>query len=310
MSSSLISQKIQEARLLLAQSEEEQTEGAVIAQKIAELQRESERLLRSAREKRVIGNSQLDASQALANEYAEREEAEVAARGGVVAAAPAKKRGGRPPKAAPVVATSAPLPVAPAAAVAGKRGPKKGNKAEAGAPVAKEANAKPGKKDGKAKEPRAPKKEAAKAKEPRAPREKRATGEKGPPLHEKIKIVMGSKEMTIDDVIAALKAHDESWVPKSRDLNAYISLVLSTHLTDYFDRVKRGIYKVKKGAPVTTATVSNTKEAAAPAPTGPGLAKTNGKRGAHGPSNGASNGLEELGSNVIESPFAGAEVAV
>lgn len=300
MSSSLIHQKIQEARVLLAQSHQEEVEGAVIAQKIAELRNESERLLRSAREKRVIGNSQLDASEALAKEYAAQEESTTAA----APAAPAKKRGGRPPKATTAAAATAPLPEAPVAAAAAKKGPKaKKAVKEAAAPVAKETKAKEAKtakKDAKPKE--TAKAKAKEPKAPKAPREKRATGEKGPPLHEKIKIVMGSKEMTIDDVIEALKAHDASWVPKSRDLNAYISLVLSTHLEDYFDRVKRGIYKVKKNAPAAATAPSTAKEASAPAPTGPGLAKTNGKRG-------PSNGLEEFGTNVAESPFAGAEVA-
>jgi hypothetical protein len=68
--------------------------------------------------------------------------------------------------------------------------------------------------------------------------------EKGPALYKKLKIVMGKKAMTIPETIAALRAHNKAWVPKSNDLNAYISLVLSTHINTDFVRVKRGVYRV------------------------------------------------------------------
>jgi hypothetical protein len=308
--SALIHQKIQEARLLLTESQKEETEGAVIQARIGELQRDLERLSKSAREKRVIGNSQLDASEALAKEYAIASgELKVEP---VAAAAPAKKRGGRP-KAATTVAPVA----APTAAAAPAQAKAKGK-----AKVAKEP--KPAKETIKAKEPK-PAKEAKPAKEKKAkpvaaaaPKVARATGEKGPPLHEKIKIVMGSKEMTIPEVIEALKAHDKSWVPKSQDLGAYISLVLSTHLVDHFDRVKRGVYKVKKAGGAAAAAPEKTPPPSGPSGNGggngsgngPGLAKTRGKRDNHATSNGASSkGIDELGTNVMESPFSGEAAA-
>lgn len=294
--SKLIFDKLTEAQQLLTEARQEETEGAVLNAKIAELQRESERLHKSAREKLVIWTSQYDASRALAKEHAIATGELVVEEPGVAAAASTKKgKGGRKAKATVVaVATPAAAPVAP------KKG-KQAKKAAAPVVVTPEpvaAAAKPAKKKAAAGAAAAP--SATKA--PKAPKVARAPGEKGPPLHEKIKIVMGAKEMTIPEVIEALKTHDKSWVPKSQDLGAYISLVLSTHLDDHFDRVKRGVYKVKKTA----------QAAAAPAaPTGPGVAKTGPKKAnGNGHSNGhSSNGIDELGTNVLESPFSGAEVA-
>lgn len=281
--SKLIFTKLTEAQQLLTEARQEETEGAVLAAKIAELQRESERLLKSAREKHVIGTSQFEASKALAKEQA-------IAIGELVdepaAAAPAKKVGkGAKGKAAAVAAATP--PALPATKKGGK-GAKKAAAAPAETPVAPAA-VKPAKTKAASAAVSAPK--AARA----------ATGEKGPPLHEKIKIVMGAKEMTIPEVIDALKAHDKSWVPKSQDLGAYISLVLSTHLNDHFDRVKRGVYKVKKGAPPTPPT-------GGPGG-GPGLVKTNGKKGPNGSNGSHAGSIDELGTNVLESPFAGADAA-
>jgi hypothetical protein len=277
------------------EARQEQSEGAVLAQQIADLKRESDRLLKSAREKEVIGSSQLAASQALAKEAAEAAGELITPVVSTGASTKKGKGGGKGKVAAPVAAAS----TAPAVITTAKkgRGAAKGKTAPAvvaAAPEAPAAAGKPGKKTKeKAAAASASASDTAKAKA----KVVRSPGEKGPPLHEKIKIVMGTKDMTIQEVIEALRAHDKNWVPKSQDLGAYISLVLSTHLEDHFDRVKRGVYKVKKSAQVAAAPV---------APTGPGAAKT-GLKKANG-SNG-SHGIDEFGTNVLESPFAGAEVA-
>lgn len=257
--STLISLKITEAKELLVQSQQEETEGAVLAQKAAEIQRESERYLKSAREKRVIGHSQLEASQMLAQELVE-------ASGEALPAAPAKKRG-RPAKATKVGAVTG---AAAATLPAAKKGKAAAKEAAEATPKVKRA-----------------KKESAAA--PKAVR-----GDKLPPLHDRIRTILGSKAMTIKEIIEGLQAHDKSWVPPSKNLHGYISMVCGTHEKDYFDRVKRGVYKVKKNSGTTL-------------PTGGGSAGGNG----NGPvkAKKLSNGIEELGSNVLESPFSGGEVA-
>lgn len=294
--SKLIYNKLTEAQQLLSEAREEELEGVALAAKIGELQRESERLLKSARQKQVIGTSQFEASKAIAKEQA-------IALGEILdepSGAPVKKKGGRPRRNAttPVAATTVTTAVAAAEPVKAKRG-RPAKEAKEAKPA---KDSKPATKEGKERKPRAPK----------VPRE---GDDRLPPLHERIKVVLGSKEMTIPEVIEGLKAH-KGWLPKSRDLGAYISLVLSTHMADHFDRVKRGLYKAKKGPAANgpTPPTSPTPPKPANPPNGPGVAKTRGKRAeraekeTNGATNGASNhGIEELGNNVAESPFSGAD---
>lgn len=257
--SDLIKSKITEARQLLEQAAQEETQGASLTQQIQDLQRQSVVLLTSAREKRVIATSQLQAAESL-NGGSE----EVAA----APAAPVKPvgKGGRKKAAAPA---SAPVVTTPAAAAAA-------------APVAAA---------GKGKKAKATKKAAATTAKAAAPRV--ASGGALPPLHERLKIVIGADQVTIAEAIDRLKAHDKKWLPQSDDLKAYISLVLSTHTKDLFERVSRGIYKVRKGA------------------AGPGVKKAvtaKATNGAQNPANGAV-GIEDLGSNVLDNPFSGGAAA-
>jgi hypothetical protein len=107
--------------------------------------------------------------------------------------------------------------------------------------------------------------------------------EKMPPLHERLEIVMGQDDVGIDEAIKRLKKRGKNWAPKSTDLKAYISLALSTHTGEggLFDRVSRGIYRVKRSYHKTTASAL--------------VKKANGAQ--------KLNGLEDLGNDVMNSPF-------
>lgn len=248
--STLVQAKITEARQLLEQAHTEETEGSLLAQQIQQLTSRSAGLLTSAREKRVIATSQLQAAESLGGDPA----ADVPA----TQLTPAKKRGGRP-KGSVAVAAAAPAVVAVTA-----KAKTKGVKAA----------------------------KAAGEKVARVPAEKGQL----PPLHERLKIVIGQDSVTIAEAIERLKAHDKSWIPDSEDLKAYISLSLSTHTKDLFDRVQRGVYRVKKGG--SASPKGGVKKAAVAAKNGAQPAVTNG-----------SNGSEDFGSNILDNPFSGAEAA-
>lgn len=74
-----------------------------------------------------------------------------------------------------------------------------------------------------------------------------STEGKLPTLTERLKTVIGGDEVGISEAIKRLKARGKKWVPNSGDLQAYISVAMSTHKED-FVRVKRGIYRVRKAA--------------------------------------------------------------
>jgi len=186
------------------------------------------------------------------------------------------KKATKAPKAAaaPVVAAAAPVAAA-AAPAKGAKG-KKGKSAKAAEKTA------------------APAKPAASPKKTKtAAQVTRVAGEdKKPPLRERLRIVLGEDQVTIPLAIERLRAKDASWLPESTDLNAYISLALSTH-KETFERVSRGVYQVVKGA--VAAAPKTVKKAVT-------AAKTN---GTHNPSN----GIEDLGTNIKDNPFTATTVA-
>jgi hypothetical protein len=73
-----------------------------------------------------------------------------------------------------------------------------------------------------------------------------------PTLTVRLRTVMGGDDVGIAEAIKRLKARDKKWVPNSKDLQAYISLALSTHKDD-FVRVTRGIYRVVENGAVAKA---------------------------------------------------------
>jgi hypothetical protein len=254
--SDLLKSKIAEAQNLLSQASKEEKEREALnreieqlGQKAAQLNQKSVGLLTSSREKRVIAESQLAAAQTLT--------------GGapVVDITSAKK--------AVKAAAAAPAAAAPTKEAKGKA---KGKPAKA-----------PEKTAAPAKTVTAPKKTKTAAKAAAKPRV--AGDDKKPPLHERLRIVMGADQVTIPQAIERLKARDASWLPESTDLNAYISLALSTHCKETFERVSRGVYKVREGAGPKTVKKAVTAR------------KTN---GAQNPSNGS---IDELGNNIMENPF-------
>jgi len=279
--SNLLSLKIAEAHELIEQADQEDLEREKLVECLAKLRQETALLEEktaglqtSIRHKRVIAKSQLAAAQSLSNEDA--------------AAAEAKPAG----------ATIIEIGSAKTAAVSQKKAPRakatKAAKTETTPVAAKETKAKGGKgKAAKAAEKvaasaktaapvKAPRKTktAAKAETPRV-----ASDDRMPPLRERLKIVMGEDSVSIQEAIDRLNAKDPAWVPDSTDLKGYISLALSTH-KDVFERVRRGVYSVRKNAAAVAKPVR----------------KASSKNG-HGAANGAGS-LEELGSNVAENPFA------
>lgn len=78
------------------------------------------------------------------------------------------------------------------------------------------------------------------------------TSGKRPPIKDAIQKVMGSRMMSIDDIVDALKA--KSWTPNSNDPRQYVAYLLSS-TKDRFVRVKgagRGMYRCVEAAPSTT----------------------------------------------------------
>jgi|SRR5688572_19698235 len=68
-----------------------------------------------------------------------------------------------------------------------------------------------------------------------------------PFLHERLQIVMGTEAVSIPDLVQRLREKGPGWLPESKDLSAYLSLTLSQRKS-LFERVDRGVYRVKKGA--------------------------------------------------------------
>lgn len=276
--SDLLNLKITEARTLLAQATTEEGQREAVSleieqlnAKLAELNVKRAELTTSAREKRVIAESQLAAAQTLTGG------AEVVN----LADKKAEKKAAHASKKDKAVASAA------AAAAPAKETKSKGVKAKGkadGKPAAapEKAAAKP------AKPAKVAKTAAVKTGE-KTEKVRVASDDKMPPLHERLRIVIGNDECSIPECIDRLRARDESWVPESKELKAYISLALSTHVKDLFQRVKRGVYRVRAGA--STDKPKPIKKAVH-------AAKTN---GAHNPaSNGAS--TDETG-NIEENPF-------
>ena len=274
--SNLVDQKMSEANSLVQEAEREEAEGAEVTSQIEALTERGVILMESARAKRAFGEAQRKTAESL---------------GGTIVATSPKK--GRLTVVAPPVASEVPK-----AAKAGKVA--KAEKAAKTAKVAKAATeqAAPVAVPKKQKTAKATKATTVKLAEQRV-----AGDDKMPPLHERLKIVMGNDDVTIPQAIERLSARDASWVPESTDLKAYISLALSTHVKDLFDRVSRGVYcvkkdptaTVKKDAPVKKDAVASVKKAGQ-------AQKANG--GPSPASNGT--GIEDLGTNVMASPFTGA----
>ena len=109
-----------------------------------------------------------------------------------------------------------------AAAGNGKPGPKKGKKAEAKAPPA-------------------PKKSATNATEGRRAV---ARGDR-PTMKEAIATVMGKSAMGSADIVSGLEK--KGWLPNAQDPQQYVSYLLSSN-KDVFERLERGLYKVREGA--------------------------------------------------------------
>lgn len=271
--SDLLNLKITEARTLLAQATTEEGQREAVSleieqlnAKLAELNAKRAELSTSAREKRVIAESQLAAAQTLTGG------AEVVNLAEKKAAQASKKD-----KAAAAAASAA----APAKETKSKVKAK--GKADGKPAAAPEKAAAKTAKTGKVAK-------TAAVKTSEKPEKVRvASDDKMPPLHERLRIVIGNDECSIPECIDRLRARDESWVPESKELKAYISLALSTHVKDLFQRVKRGVYRVRAGAST---------EKPKPIKKAVHAAKTN---GAHNPaSNGAS--TDETG-NIEENPF-------
>lgn len=271
--SNLVQEKMSEALRLLKESEKEQTEGATLAQQIEQLKAKSSELLTSAHEKRVIAKSQLEAAESLNGVVSANPD------GGkdlipVASEAPTKKRSGRKAAAAPAIVVA---PV-PAPATSPKTKKKVAAKPEKGAEKAAEKTAPKKKGKGTKGGTKAQAKAAEEAEEPGKPS-----------LHERLRMVIGHDSVNIAEAIERLKNHEPNWLPESKDLRAYISLALSTHVKDIFERVSRGNYRVRKGV-------------------GPGLKKAvtaQKTNGTQNPANGTGT-IDDLGNNVMASPFTGA----
>lgn len=90
------------------------------------------------------------------------------------------------------------------------------------------------------------KKSAAKTKKSAASQGRRAVAQGlRPSLKESIAIVIGPKTMSIDEVLSELS--QKALMPQCKDERGYISYALSAN-KDVFERVARGIYKVRNGA--------------------------------------------------------------
>lgn len=240
--------------------------------KVAQISAKVTEMRTSVHEKRTIAQSQLTAAKTLKSPPSEAVAAAAPAEAPVVDLA--KKRGAAAKGGAgksKATTTAAAAPVKAAATKETKKGKAKGEK-PAAAPAAPAKGVK-----------KAKTKTAATA----APAADKPLDDKMPPLHERLRIVMGKDPVTIPDAIERLRARDPKWVPESTDLKAYISLALSTHVKDLFERVSRGVYRVREGA--AAAPLKTVKKAAAAAP------KAN---GAH--ANGAS--TEEV-TDVMDNPF-------
>jgi hypothetical protein len=134
-----------------------------------------------------------------------------------------------------------------------------------------------------------------------------------PSLHERLKIAIGRDSVNIAQAIEKLRAHDPSWVPKSMDLKAYISLALSTHVKEVgtcpalFERVSRGVYRVRGPFKATTTNKGAKKRRAAKTVLGNAMAArgTNKTNGVANHTYSAAD-IEDLGADVLENPFGGA----
>lgn len=153
-------------------------------------------------------------------------------------------------------------------------------------------------------------KKAAAANSAKISRTRKAVADgKLPPLKERIRQVMGSKEMEVKEIIVELDK--KGWLPESKDNSTYMSYMLSSSKED-FERVSRGKYKVIQKTATAAAAKPAEKKTVTPR-------KTNGKAKAAPkaqpeaakatPATPAlSNGeidkeLAELGNNVADNPF-------
>lgn len=232
--------------------------------------------------------------------------------------APASSKGARNKVKATATVKKAVAKGKAKAAAAPKKAPKaKATKAKAAAApkkkaeapkVAAKAKAAAPKKKAVAKAKAAPtaKKSAANAKISKT--RKAVADGKIPPLKERLRLVMGSKEMEVKDIITELEK--KNWLPDSKDPSTYMSFMLSSSKDD-FERVSRGKYKVLAKKTDTTAAAAPKAEKKKVTPR-----KTNGKAKAApkaaqaaapatpAPSNGeVDKELASLGTNVAENPF-------
>lgn len=65
-----------------------------------------------------------------------------------------------------------------------------------------------------------------------------------PPMKEAMATVMGKQQMGAADVVAGLEK--KGWMPNAEDPQQYVSYMLSSN-KDVFERVERGLYKVRDG---------------------------------------------------------------
>lgn len=164
---------------------------------------------------------------------------------------------------------------------------------------------------GSPKKSKAKAKAKAKAKTPTNPKvsESRKAVADGrlPPLKLRLLEVMkGSKGMKIPDIVKALD--EKNWTPNSKKVGTYMSLMLGSH-EDLFERVTRGVYKIRdeavEGKTKVNASKVNGKASKAKSNS---KAKTKAKADTQGKDEPSSDAVDEklsdLGNSVADNPFA------
>jgi len=190
-----------------------------------------------------------------------------------------------------------------------KAAKKASNKTEAAPKQAAKAKAKPAKtKSAKAKAAaEAPAKAGAKgkAKKPLSgvnlniSKSRKAVAEgKVPKLQDRIIQVMGDKECSIKEVVALLEEKD--WITGSKNPAQYVNYMLSID-KDVFEKVSRGIYKVKAPKAKVTANKTNGVSNKGKAKAAP-ITAAKSEEPQMTPAE-IEVELEDLGSNVAENPF-------
>lgn len=131
-----------------------------------------------------------------------------------------------------------------------------------------------------------------------------------PTMKEAMAIVIGTAKCTSEDVVKGLEK--KGWLPNAENPQQYVSYMLSSN-KDTFERVERGIYKVREG--VTFTKKAKKAEAAAPAAkkTAPAAAAAPAAKATAPAGNGKKSTDDELGDlgiktggNVASNPFANA----